>query len=82
MILSERSKPAFYQTETSRPSASQNGGFYYTCTILYRRFPFGIRVKASSPRVVISFLHPPSCCAIVLLSVGWAVPYSSLPHHP
>ena len=37
------------------------------------------RVKRSSPHVVISFLHPPSCCDSVIHRIGSAAPRSSLP---
>jgi hypothetical protein len=35
-----------------------------------------------SPRVVVSSLHRPSYCGIVILRIGWVVPRSSFPHHP
>jgi hypothetical protein len=70
----------YRKTVTGRasPVASQNEGF----DTPGRSFPgvsYRKRVKRSSPHVVISFLHPPSCYDSVIHRIGSAVPRSSLP---
>ena len=39
------------------------------------------RVESSSPRVVVSFLHPSSCCGIVFLDRMGCIALV-FPHHP
>jgi hypothetical protein len=44
-------------------------------------FPFGKRVKPSSPHVVVSFLHPPSCCDNVIYRNRLGRATRVFPHH-
>jgi hypothetical protein len=39
-----------------------------------------IQMKVYSSCVVVSFLHPPHCGGMVVITVGWIVPRSSFPH--